>query len=340
MISAAVALAQRVPLPDVVTRAAIAYLVGRTDRGLRALDGTATRDFARAMPGFAIAEHTDAANAQHYEVPADFFRHVLGPYMKYSSCFYDDGDSLGDAEARALALTAAHADLHDGQQILELGCGWGSLSLWMAQHCPGARITAVSNSASQRAYIEAEARDRGLSNLKVVTADINVFKPDQVFDRIVSVEMFEHLSNWSAILERLRNWLTPEGRLFLHVFSHDVAPYRFDSGNAADFIAQHFFTGGIMPSHDLIRQFPESFAVEEQWRWSGEHYAKTARDWLKNFDANQLAILQVLGGVYGADAVLWQRRWRLFFLATAGLFGYRGGTPWGVSHYRLRPVRA
>ena len=338
MIASAVALAERVPLPDAVTRAAISYLVGRTARGLRGLDSAATRDFAKAMPGFAIAEHTDAANAQHYEVPAEFFQHVLGPHMKYSSCFYEAGDDLAAAEAKALALTAAHADLHDGQQILELGCGWGSLSLWMAEHFPGASITAVSNSASQRAAIEQDARDRGLSNLKVVTADINVFEPRRTFDRIVSVEMFEHLANWGAVLGRARRWLTPDGRLFLHVFSHDVAPYRFDHTNEADFIAQHFFTGGIMPSHDLIAQFPESFTVEQQWRWSGEHYAKTARDWLRNFDANQAAIIQVLGGVYGADALLWQRWWRLFFLATQGLFGYRGGAPWGVSHYRLRPT--
>lgn len=338
MIGTAVALAERAPLPDALLRAAVALLVGRTDRGLRNQAGAAVK-FAHEMPAFAIAEHTAAANAQHYEVPAEFFQNVLGPHMKYSCCFYREAEtSLGDAEADALQLTAEHADLRDGQHILELGCGWGSLSLWMAQHYPAARITAVSNSASQRAHIEQQARERGLGNLTVLTADINVFEPGARFDRIVSVEMFEHLSNWAAILRRARGWMKPDGRLFLHVFSHDVAPYRFDHGNKADFIAQHFFTGGIMPSHDLIAQFSDLFAIEKDWRWSGEHYARTARAWLANYDANAAAITRVLEDVYGADARIWQRRWRLFFLATEGLFGYRGGAPWGVSHYRLRPT--
>jgi len=245
MIGTAVALAERAPLPDALLRAAVALLVGRTDRGLRNRAGAAVK-FAHEMPAFAIAEHTAAANAQHYEVPAEFFQNVLGPHMKYSCCFYREAEtSLGDAEAGALQLTAEHADLRDGQHILELGCGWGSLSLWMAQHYPAARITAVSNSASQRAHIEQQARERGLGNLTVLTADINVFEPGARFDRIVSVEMFEHLSNWAAILRRARGWMKPDGRLFLHVFSHDVAPYRFDHGNKADFIAQHFFYQSI-----------------------------------------------------------------------------------------------
>lgn len=336
--AAAVALADRVSLPDAVTRAAIGFLVGRTDRSLQALDSAATAEFARDMRAFAIAEHPEAANAQHYEVPAAFFHQVLGPNLKYSCCYYGNGDSLGQAEERALALTAEHADLADGQRILELGCGWGSLSLWMASQFPQARITAVSNSASQRAFIEEAARRRGLTNLRVITADINEFGPEQSYDRIVSVEMFEHLANWPTILARVRGWLAPGGRLFLHVFSHETAPYRFDHGDHADFIAQHFFTGGIMPSHGLIAQFRDIFEVDAEWRWSGRHYEQTARDWLANYDARQDAILPVLRSAYGDDAAIWQRRWRLFFLATAGLFGHRDGKPWGVSHYRLRPA--
>lgn len=338
MIETAVAVAERAPLPDPVTKAAIRFLVGRTDRVLQRLDINATEAFARDMATFDIAEHTDAANAQHYEVPAAFFKAVLGPHLKYSSCYFDGDDTLGEAEARALALTAAHADLADGQRILELGCGWGSLTLRMAQEYPTARITAVSNSASQREYIQGEALKRGLRNVEVITADINVFAPDDRFDRVVSVEMFEHLSNWPAVLGQVKSWLKPDGRLFLHVFSHETAPYRFDHANRADFIAQHFFTGGIMPSHGLIARFPQHFAVEEQWRWSGVHYQRTALAWLANYDANQAVIAPVLRDVYGADAALWQRRWRLFFLATAGLFGYRDGRPWGVSHYRLKPA--
>lgn len=338
MIATAVDIAQRIPLPDLLTRTAIHLLVDRTDRSLRKVDGgEMTADFARAMSKFSIAEHTDAANAQHYEVPAGFFAHVLGPRMKYSSCFYEPGDTLADAESRSLQLTVEHAGLADGQQILELGCGWGSLSLYMAERYPAARITAVSNSASQRAHIESQASARGLSNLHIITADINGFDPESTFDRVVSVEMFEHVANWSALFSRVKTWLSHEGRLFLHVFSHETAPYRFDHANRADFIAQYFFTGGIMPSHALAAQFPQSFTVEESWRWSGEHYERTARDWLKNFDANRAEIRNVLVRVYGSEAPLWERRWRLFFLATAGLFGYRGGVPWGVSHYRLKP---
>jgi cyclopropane-fatty-acyl-phospholipid synthase len=337
MIAAATALAERLPLPDAITRAAIQFLVSRTDRSLRAKT-SATEEFAREMPGFRIAEYAEAANTQHYEVPAAFFRLVLGPHMKYSSCYYEAGDTLASAERRALDLTVQHANIADGQRILELGCGWGSLSLFMAELLPGAEIVAISNSASQRAHIEAQQRMRALTNLRVVTADINTFDPGQRFDRIVSVEMFEHLSNWHEIFARAKTWLRPEGRMFLHVFSHDHSPYRFDHGSRADFIARHFFTGGIMPSHALASQFSESFIVDDCWRWSGRHYERTARDWLANYDANRAAILDVLRDVYGADAALWHRRWRLFFLATAGLFGYRDGGPWGVSHYRLRPT--
>jgi cyclopropane-fatty-acyl-phospholipid synthase len=337
VIAAAAKLAERVPLPDLVTRAAIHALVDRTDRSLRGLDAEeAARLFAAAMHRRAIAEHADAANSQHYEVPTPFFAAVLGPHMKYSSCYFEDGDTLADAEARALSQTCQNAGVRDGQNILELGCGWGSLTLWMAERFPSSQITAVSNSASQRLHMEKTARDRRLSNVRVVTADINVFSPGTTFDRIVSVEMFEHVANWRALLERARTWLADDGRLFLHVFSHANAPYSFDTTNKADFIAQHFFTGGIMPSHGLIDAFSDVFAVEERWRWSGTHYARTAEAWLANYDARQPLIQPLLREVYGDEANVWHRRWRLFFLATAGLFAYRGGAPWGVSHYRLK----
>ena len=328
---------QDAPFPDFVTRPAIATLVASARKRLRASGPGDEAAFARAMDAHAIAEHTQAANAQHYELPAEFFRLVLGPRLKYSCCLYATGDeTLDQAEDLALAETAAHADLRDGQTVLELGCGWGSLSLWMAESFPAAHITAVSNSASQRAHIEGEARARGLSNLTVVTADMNVFATEDRFDRIVSVEMFEHMANWRALLTRARGWLAPEGRLFLHVFTHRSAPYRFDHGASGDFIAQHFFTGGLMPSRGLIRQFPDLFAVEEAWGWNGRHYQRTALDWLANMDAEAPRIAALMREVYGPGARLWTRRWRRFFLATAGLFGDRGGEEWGVSHYRLR----
>jgi len=268
---------------------------------------------------------------------------VLGARRKYSCCLYTNGAATLDAaEEQALAETAAHADLADGQRILELGCGWGSLTLWMAERFRRAKIVAVSNSASQRAFIAAEAARRGISNVTLITADMNQFDPApcvarERFDRVVSVEMWEHMSNWHALLARVHGWLKPDGRLFLHVFSHRLAPYAFDHEDQADWIARHFFTGGIMPSHRLIRQLDERFTLEADWRWSGRHYQRTANDWLNRYDANTAAITPILQAVYGSEARLWRRRWRLFFLATAGLFGAREGNDWGISHYRLRP---
>ena len=327
------------PMPDVVARKAIDFLVGDVRRRLSRAPAEASLLFARDMEGHPIATHTEEANAQHYELPAAFFEAVLGPHLKYSSGLYPPGATkLEHAEAEALRETCLHAGLRDGQDVLELGCGWGSLSLWLAERYPSARIVSVSNSASQRAFIMARAAQRGLTNLTVVTADMNDFDTTRRFDRVVSVEMFEHMSNWRALLTRVRGWLKPDGRLFLHVFTHRSTPYRFEADDPADWIAQYFFSGGVMPSHDLAGQFPDLFAVEADWRWSGQHYARTARQWRETFDANRARIDPVLVEVYGPRAAIWRRRWRLFFLATAGLFGHRGGQEWGVSHYRLRPV--
>lgn len=325
------------PVPDTISRMVIAALVKRTDRSMDAGGDTAT--FARDMAHQPIAVHADAANAQHYEVPADFFTQVLGPQRKYSCCYYaNSGDTLAIAEEAALDLTMQHADLAEGQTILELGCGWGSLSLAMARRFPHARIVAVSNSASQRRFIEEAARREGLSNLSIVTADMNDFATVERFDRVVSVEMFEHMANWRALLGRIRGWMKPDGLLFIHVFAHLTGCYRFDVSDTSDWIAQHFFTGGLMPSTTLAHQFPDLFTVENEWRWSGLHYKATADDWLANFDRNLAIIDPILLQVYGGQASLWRRRWRLFFLATSGLFGHDGGKAWGVSHYRLRPT--
>ena len=335
-ISKAIEIGERVPLPDAVIRAAIAQLCARTATKLALGNPDSDAAFASEMAARAIAEETDAANAQHYEVPAAFFAKVLGPNRKYSSCFYKEpASTLQEAEEEALRQTIEHADLADGQAILELGCGWGSLSLTMARQFPDARIVAVSNSASQRAYIEGEARTRGLTNLQVVTCDMNVFDPGAQFDRVVSVEMFEHMMNWRELMIRVRSWLKPDGRLFMHIFTHRSGSYLFDRNDREDWIAQHFFTGGVMPSHHLIRQYADLFTVEKEWRWSGVHYQRTAEDWLTNFDANRREIEAVLRPVYGRQTRLWMRRWRWFFLATSGLFGTAEGSEWGVSHYRM-----
>jgi cyclopropane-fatty-acyl-phospholipid synthase len=316
--------------------AGVDLLVGVRRRSLiEAPDSNA--NFARMMAQHPIAEHTDTANEQHYELPPRFFELTLGPSANTAAACSHGDETLAQAEDAALDATIDHAALADGQSILELGCGWGSLSLTMAARFPQSRITAVSNSTPQRLFIEGK-RGPGLTNLRVITCDMNDFQPDTRFDRIVSVEMFEHMANWQDLLERARGWLLPDGRLFLHVFSHRSQPYRFDTADKTDWIAQHFFTGGIMPSHGLIDHFPQSFTVEQSWRWDGRHYQRTADLWLKNFDANRAAIDEQLRQVYGDKAALWGRRWRLFYLATAGLFGHAQGREWGVSHYRLRPA--
>jgi len=339
ILALAIDAAERTPLPDGITLAGIDFLCGRTRRQLSLVPDETEAAFTTAMKYYPVATHTDDANSQHYEVPAEFFALVLGPQRKYSCCLYPDKTTtLAQAETAALAETVTHADIRDGQAILELGCGWGSLSLYLAAQFPHARIISVSNSASQRAFIENRIAARGLSNLTIITQDMNTFTPAQTFDRIVSVEMFEHMSNWEILLERAREWLNPDGRLFMHVFAHRNRSYRFDHDDPADWIARHFFTGGIMPAFDLPHRFGDLFEVEQQWRWSGNDYKRTAMDWLANFDANLDQIDPILRDVYGADATLWRRRWRLFFLATAGLFGHANGEEWGVGHYRLKPA--
>jgi cyclopropane-fatty-acyl-phospholipid synthase len=334
----AISLAEHVDLPDALLRAGIASACAASARKL-AESGETDADFAAAMATRPIASHAAAANAQHYELPAAFFAEILGTHRKYSSCLYPTGsETLDQAERAALEASCLMADLADGQRILELGCGWGSFCLFLAAKFPRAEIQAVSNSASQRAYIEAEAAARRLGNLEVVTADMNDFAPAGRFDRIVSVEMFEHMANWGALLARLRGWLEPDGRLFIHVFTHASTPYCFDHEHGADWIAQHFFTGGIMPNRELIRQFGDIFAIEDEQYWPGTHYQQTALHWLANFDRHQAAIMKLLQHTYGDEAGLWRRRWRLFFLAVAGLFGHAGGSTWGISQYRLTAV--
>lgn len=342
IVTGAIRRLQDAPFPDFIARPAIDSLVSEARRRLEREGPHDEASFAHEMTQRPIAEHAAAANAQHYELPAEFFEICLGARLKYSCCLYPAADTtLDEAEAAALEETCVHAGLADGQRVLELGCGWGSLSLWMAERYPNASITAVSNSHGQRRHIEGQATARGLSNLTVITCDMNDFTPNAGgggFDRIVSVEMFEHMANWRALLTRAHGWLKPDGRMFIHIFTHRDAPYRFDHTDSGDFIAQHFFTGGVMPSKGLMRQFPDLFRVEREWTWNGVNYQRTADHWLANMDANGDRVMELMRETYGEDAALWRRRWRRFYLATAGLFGNDGGNTWAVTHYLLKPA--
>ncbi|WP_219214433.1 SAM-dependent methyltransferase [Variovorax boronicumulans] len=290
--------------------------------------------FVQELQAASLAPLPEKANEQHYEVPAAFFGAVLGTHRKYSSCHWAEGvETLADAEAAALAATCERAGLVDGQVVLELGCGWGSLTLWMAEHYPRSRITALSNSHSQREYIEAEAKRRGLANVRVLTRDINQFDTADRFDRVVSVEMFEHLRNWPQAFANVARWLRPDGRFFMHVFAHRGAPYPFVERDASDWMSRHFFSGGMMPSDDLPLRCQDDLRLLQQWRWDGTHYQRTSEAWLRNMDQHRATLMPLFRETYGEDADVWWVRWRLFFMSVAELFGYDEGQRWWVSHY-------
>lgn len=292
--------------------------------------------FLDALREGPIAVATDDANDQHYEVPSDFFVRVLGPRLKYSCAWYDAADDgLERAEAAMLALSCQRAGIVDGMRLLDLGCGWGSLSLWMAEHFPASRITAVSNSATQKAHIDARAQAAGLTNLEVVTANVVEWDTQVRFDRILSIEMMEHMSNWEALLSKVSGWLAPEGRLFTHVFCNREVGYPYRSGDG--WMERHFFTGGIMPREDQFEQFPDQVHVEQRWWVDGTHYERTSNDWLRRLDAQRDAVAAICLECYGAEeATIWVQRWRMFFMACAELFGIDGGRRYGVVHTLMR----
>ncbi len=342
-VNLALELAERGWIPDLLLRRGIRRLLDSRLRQLGAgADGGEPGGGALAerMRHGPLAIATNAANRQHYELPAAFFETVLGRHLKYSGCYWPPGTAtLDDAEAAALELASKRAGIEDDMEVLDLGCGWGSLALWIAERFPRCRVTAVSNSGRQGEFIRGRAAARRLGNVEVLTADVNRFRPERTFDRIASVEMFEHLRNYSLLLERLAGWLEPDGKLFVHVFCHRSRPYFFeDRGEPSDWMARYFFTGGLMPSERLMEEFAGPLRLERRWRVNGLHYERTARAWLANLDRRRYQVLPVFQSVYGADAERWFQRWRLFFLACAELFAYNDGEEWFVSHSLWSPA--
>jgi cyclopropane-fatty-acyl-phospholipid synthase len=337
-------LAERGLLPDALLRLGIRRMCADRLREERAgglsAQGERQAQLIELLRHSPVAIETAAANAQHYELPPAFFEHCLGPRLKYSCCHYPRGDeTLAEAEEAMLALYGERAELTDGQRILELGCGWGSLTLWMAARYPNARITAVSNSHGQRHHIEAQCRRRGLANVRVLTRDVNALElAAGQFDRCVSIEMFEHVRNYQLLMQRIAGWLAPGGKLFVHIFAHRTLAYPFEVAGADNWMGRHFFTGGLMPAADTLLHFQQALALEQRWLLDGTHYQKTANHWLQRQDRQRNAVMAVLRQAYGEQAPLWFQRWRMFWMACAELFGYADGQAWLVAHYRfVRP---
>ena len=331
-------------VPDSVIRAGIRRLLDRKLKEIHSTDveksAIIKNRFIQMMAGSPVALVPELANEQHYEVPAAFFSEVLGKNRKYSCCYWPTGvEDLDAAEDAALEVTVERAGIEDGMKVLDLGCGWGSLSLWIAEHFPNASVTSVSNSRSQHDFITNAARNRGLDNIDVHVADMNDFAAPGTYDRIVSVEMFEHMRNYPELFRRISNWLEPEGRFFMHIFCHRTTPYEYIDKGPSDWMSRHFFSGGIMPSADLPMRVGGDLTVEKHWQWNGDHYARTLRAWLQRMDSRRSAVMPILEETYGKDqADRWRMRWRIFFMACEELFAFNDGREWYVSHYLLKRV--
>lgn len=342
--AAAIQAIERGWVPEWMTRFAIRHLCRKRLSQLRRRGFEQSREldqqFHQASVAGPIALVPEKANEQHYEVPAAVLELMLGKNRKYSSCYWEEGVvALEEAERRSLELSCEHAGIEDGHDILELGCGWGSLTLFMATRFPNSRITAVSNSASQREFILAKAKELGVDErLRIITADVSLLELEESFDRIVSIEMFEHMRNYRDLMRKCRTWLREEGALFVHIFCHRNFTYPFETEGAENWMGRHFFSGGIMPSDDWLLRFQDDLVLTNQWRWSGTHYQKTAEAWLENMRLHRAELERLFEQVYrGQSPALWYRRWRILYLAGAEMFGMHRGEEWYVSHYRFEP---
>jgi cyclopropane-fatty-acyl-phospholipid synthase len=339
-----VGLAERGFLPDWLIRLGIRRLLAARLREERLPGGSGRKikEVVTLLKRSPIALATEKANSQHYDVPAEFFQTVLGPRLKYSCCLYTSvGTTLAEAEEAMLRLTCQRAELTDGMKVLDLGCGWGSLALWVAEYFPRCRVTALSNSAGQRRFIEGRAAARGLGNLRVITGNMTDYEDGESYDRIISIEMFEHLRNYELVLGKIADWLRPSGKLFVHIFCHRDMAYTFDATGQDDWMARHFFTDGLMPSFNLLGHFNCDLVITRRWQVNGQQYARTCDEWLQNLDANHDRLLTLFARQnHREPALVMLQRWRMFFMACAELFRHGGGTEWFVGHYLFEPLAA
>ncbi|KAJ4830155.1 hypothetical protein Tsubulata_042905 [Turnera subulata] len=329
-------------LPDaVVRRLTRLLLASRLRSGCKPSSELQLLDllqFVHSLKEMPIAIQTETAKAQHYELPTSFFKLVLGKNMKYSCCYFpNESSSLEDAEKAMLELYCERAKLKDGHTVLDVGCGWGSLSLFIAQKYANCKITGICNSTTQKAYIEEQCRDLQLHNLEIIVADISTFEMEASYDRIFSIEMFEHMKNYGQLLNKISKWMKQDTLLFVHYFCHKAFAYHFEDINEDDWITRYFFTGGTMPSANLLLYFQDDVSIVNHWLVNGKHYSKTSEEWLKRMDKNLASIKPIMESTYGKDQSLkWTVYWRTFFIAVAELFGYNNGDEWMVAHFLFR----
>ena len=294
-------------------------------------------NWVKKLKNSPIALVPEKANEQHYELPPKFFELVLGANLKYSCGLWNQNSDLDKSESDMLEIYIEKSGIKDGMDILELGCGWGSLTFFMAKSFPQSKITAVSNSNDQREYIESKCKLNNIENINVITCDMNDFNISKKFDTVISIEMFEHMRNYEKLLKKISSFLKEKGTLFVHIFSHKSIVYPYEDRGPSDWMAREFFSGGLMPSHDLLSNFQDDLKLQKKWVISGEHYKKTSYAWLQKLDKNKSTIIELFKKTYGTnEAIIWFNRWRIFFLACAEMFGMKNGSEWGVSHYLFK----